>query len=352
MTQQVTADVLANDAVLARTLADSALAAGFALLNGYLDWSVSGNVLTVAVKTLAGADPSAADPVRIVFRSETAATGAPVVRELTAATSISINNTALLGTSNSTAFRLWCVAFDDGGTVRLGIINCLSGTSIYPLAGWSIASSTLEADGADSAHVFYTDTAAVTSKAYATLGYATWESGLATAGTWSAAPTRAQLWGAGVPLPGQTIQSQRTQSGAVSVVSVVIPMDDTIPQITEGTELLTQAVTPKSAANLLETKHWGHYSADGTSYIQLALFQDAGANAIAVSTNFQDAASFGVPEGHGLEHTSLAGTTSATTMRLRVGKSAAGDLTINGTAGARRMGGVYSSFLTVKEIMA
>jgi hypothetical protein len=221
-------------------------APGANLEGGYLDWTVSGNVLTVAVKTWAGNDPSATEPVYITFRSDTAATGSMTRRKLTAATSIAINNTALLGTINTTAFRLWCVAFDDGGTVRLGVINCLATATtvpnIYPLAGFGIASSTQEADGADSAHVFYTDAAAVTSKAYAVLGYATWETGLATAGTWSAGPTRKQLFGPGVPMPGAEIQR-------------VIDVDSTQRTTTSGTFVTTElalSITPNSAANLIE----------------------------------------------------------------------------------------------------
>jgi hypothetical protein len=75
--------------------------APFTLENGYLDWSAAGNVLTVAIKTWAGADPSAADPVYVVFRNATAATGSLVKRKVTAANSVSLNNTALIGTVNA-----------------------------------------------------------------------------------------------------------------------------------------------------------------------------------------------------------------------------------------------------------
>src|SRR5262245_50286750 len=50
---------------------------GFTLEGGYLDWSVSGNALTIAIKTWAGNDPSDAEPVFISFRSATAGTGLP-----------------------------------------------------------------------------------------------------------------------------------------------------------------------------------------------------------------------------------------------------------------------------------
>src|SRR5258705_4003905 len=43
--------------------ANAAIAFGVGMLNGTLAASVAGNALTIAVKTLAGADPSSSDPV-------------------------------------------------------------------------------------------------------------------------------------------------------------------------------------------------------------------------------------------------------------------------------------------------
>jgi hypothetical protein len=80
------------------------------------------------------------------------------------------------------------------------------------------------------------------------LGYATWETGLATPGTWSAGPTRIQLFGAGEPLPGDILQVQRTDTGVVATGTTLIPFDNTPPQNTEGDQYMSQAITPSSAA--------------------------------------------------------------------------------------------------------
>jgi hypothetical protein len=342
-----------------RAAIQNAVAAGATILNGYLDWSVAGNVLTVAVKTLAGADPSAGDPVTMIFRSTTAGDGAPVIRTLTAATSISINDTATLGTVNSTPFRLWCVAFDDAGTVRLALINCRAGTapnfSIYPLGAWGIASSTLEDNASDSGHVFYSAGAAVTSKAYAVLGYATWESGLATAGTWSGAPTRAQLFGMGVPVPGMRVGPEaHSQTSTRTTSNTAIPSDNTIPQNTEGVELLTATVILSSAANLVRSR----FSASGTnnagaaSTCAIALFRDSVANAIA--------ATFGGSVDNGrlspfiLEFTERAPAAGSTVYKIRFGPATAAGSgwAMNGGPAANYFGGVDYCQLAVEEIMA
>jgi len=48
----------------------------------------------------------------------------------------------------------------------------------------------------------------------------------------------------------------------------------------------------------------------------------------------------------------VAGTTSATTFKVRVGVTAGGVATINGLSGARRFGGVSAARLIVREIAA
>jgi hypothetical protein len=334
---------------------------GFSLVNGYLDWTVSGNVLTVAVKGFDGNDPSATNPVYILFRDATASNGGLTLRKLTAATTIAANDTATYGTASSVAFRLWCVAFDDAGTIRLALINCVTSTAgagagrdvsdIYRLAGWGIASATLEDNSSDSAQVFYSSGAAVTDKAYATLGFATWESGLGTAGTWSAGPTRKQLFGQGVPLPGQAINSTRHATGAVATGTTTMPVDDTIPQNTEGTQFLTKAITRSSAANVLRIWAQAQVSHNAAASVSMgiALFQDATANALAAFYLQTPAQNQGVMLP--LDVQILCSASGSTTFNVRIGTSSAGTATLNGSDTARLWGGVANSFLHIEEVM-
>lgn len=335
---------------------------GFNLVGGYLDWTVVGSptsTLAVSIKTWSGNDPSSTEPVFVAFRSATAGTGSLTYRKISQATSVVINSSALLGTVSNIPFRLWCVAFDDSGTIRLALINCLSTsagagsgrdvTAIYPLGGWGIASATQESDTADSAQTFYSDGAAVSSKAYATLGFGTWESGLANAGNWNSNPTRIQLFGPGVPLPGQVVQVQRSSSGAVATGTTLFPLDDTIPQITEGDQYMSQAITPSSAANVLLNEHRGNYAAGGADQVFLAaLFQDAVSNALA-STRHNVVSNLRLQLS--LQYMMLAATTSSTTMRIRAGGNQAATTTFNGQGGAREFGGSLASHLTVTELM-
>ena len=50
---------------------------------------------------------------------------------------------------------------------------------------------------------------------------------------------------------GSVLQVVNTMNGAVATGTTIIPQDNTIPQITEGTEFMTLAITPTSATSQL-----------------------------------------------------------------------------------------------------
>lgn len=318
------------------------------IINGTLVESNGSSATTYALKTLAGADPSAADPVLICFRNATVGTGNYVYRTVEAALSLTIPSGATMGFVNATAARLWIIAIDNAGAVELAAINCLSGTNIYPLGRFPIITTTAIGTGADSAHVPYSASAR-TSVAYTILGYASYESGLATAGTWNASPTRIQLYGDGVPLPGDRIQRQFTQSGAVATGTAVFPTDDTTPDITDGNEYMTLAITPTSAGNILIVEMQGHLSHSADNFMHLAMFQDATSAALASTGVFTGAAT---NAGLRMKHAMLAGTTSSTTLRMRGGGASGTTTTFNGFGGARKDGGKLNSYIDIEELMA
>ena len=155
--------------------------------------------------------------------------------------------------------------------------------------------------------------------------------------------------GTGTVFPaGAVLQVVNAQSGAVATGTTIIPFDDTIPQITEGTEYITLAITPKSATSkLLIQVIWNGSSTSPSNII--ALFQDSTANALAVSmTSVGANGLIAIP----LNYFMTAGTTSSTTFRLRYGCNNAATVTTNGQGGARQFGGVYATSITITEIAA
>lgn len=334
----------------------SPLAAGGGMVNGTIAESHAGNAATFAIKTLAGTDPSASDPVFCVFRNVTPGTGNYVVIQLTAALSLTISSGSTLGFTSATAGRVWLVLFNDGGTVRLGAINCRSGSSVFGLSGFGIASSTAEggAGGADSAQVFYTGTA-VASKAFSVIAYAGYESGLATAGSWDASPTRLVLFDAGVPLPGQPVQTFRTDVTSTNNTNVAIPLDDTIPQQGspgEGKEFMSQAVTGTSFANLWRVRSNALLSDDSSSTTMIsAMFRDAEANAIGVNTG---AAAAGTVQAVAIDKTVLIGAVASLsqTFKVRGGSPTGNTIRFNGISTGQIFNGTADSYIEVIEIMA
>ncbi len=145
-------------------------------------------------------------------------------------------------------------------------------------------------------------------------------------------------------------QSVHTQTGAVLTGTTPIPFDDTIPQITEGNEYMTLAITPTDASSILEIDVCIVLSSNfvGTTAIAAALFRDSGAGALAAGTQISPSANS--PMTINFRHRVAAGSTSPTTFRVRGGTSGAGTTTFNGNAGARALGGVMASSITITEL--
>ena len=148
---------------------------------------------------------------------------------------------------------------------------------------------------------------------------------------------------------GKIAQVVNTQTAAVQTGSTTIPFDDTIPQNTEGNEVMTLAITPTNVNNKLKIEVTVFMTADsGTPWLIAALFQDTTANALAADAIFTSTATAGGTLT--FSHYMTAGTTSSTTFKVRVGCSA-GNITFNGQSTARRFGGVVVSSITITEIV-
>lgn len=149
---------------------------------------------------------------------------------------------------------------------------------------------------------------------------------------------------------GSVLQVKNLQTGAVATGTTNIPIDDTIPQITEGTQILSLAITPISATSKLLFQIVIQMATSAATIFSAALFQDSTANAIAVSSSLMSTANgtLSVP----LNYFMTSGTTSSTTFTVRFGPDGGQTITINGAGGARRYGGVAATSITITEIAA
>lgn len=139
------------------------------------------------------------------------------------------------------------------------------------------------------------------------------------------------------------------ESATYDSTTTVMLNDNSTPQITEGKEITTAAITPKrSTSKLLITVSAlvTHSSAD--EGVTLAVFVDATASAI--GANVGGTGKTSVPQAAMFQFMIDASSTSARTYRLRYGPATAGTAYINGDTGARQLGGISKATLTIQEI--
>ena len=117
---------------------------------------------------------------------------------------------------------------------------------------------------------------------------------------------------------------------------------------TEGNEFMTLTVTPTNSSNKLKIDVVASVTCSTNNQMTAALFQDSTAGALA-AINFYNPTN----DQSGIlnfSHYMTAGTTSATTFKLRVGSNTSGTVTFNGQSGSRKLGGVCASSITITEI--
>jgi hypothetical protein len=303
----------------------------------------------VNLTTLGGGAASTDDIAKISFRSTTATDARPVYRDITGAVSVTLSAGSTLGFTANQISRIYVVAIDNSGSVELGLYHPLNGTNALALNESLLYSTTAEggAGAADSAQVIYSTTAR-TSVAIRVVGWMDIQTG-GTAGNWTAVPTRSQLLGHGVYRTGDVVQRKFTSTVTAVSGTTTMPFDNSIPQNTEGNEMMTLAITPQHAANLLFVSHVGIYGGTTTTdTVSVALFQDSTADALAAVGTFRNAA--GDVSTIPLVYMKQAATTSSTTFKIRAGTAEAGTTYLNASNGTTLYGGVGYSALAIMEI--
>lgn len=134
-----------------------------------------------------------------------------------------------------------------------------------------------------------------------------------------------------------------------AALSTLIPVDDTIPQNTEGTEIVTASITPKTTTNRVRVRFEGWLtSAVATTHAAAALFINTTANALAVSFVTVE---FGSWRQLVLEFEHVPASTSAQTYKIRVGGETR-TVHMNGGTAGRFFGGAARATLVLEEIKA
>ena len=149
---------------------------------------------------------------------------------------------------------------------------------------------------------------------------------------------------------GSVVQVANVQDGTLATGTTLIPYDDTTPQNTEGDEYMTLAITPKATANKLKIEVVFIGTNTSLGNFAVALFQDSTTDAIA--TGLKVIGSGGDSGNVSYTHYMAAGTTSATTFKVRAGLNVSGTTSFSGRQGSARYNGTIPSSITITEIKA
>lgn len=134
-----------------------------------------------------------------------------------------------------------------------------------------------------------------------------------------------------------------------STMAAMMGAIDTVPQQTDGVQLLTASIIPKRASNKLRIRATIPYSANGAADLWFALFRDSAPAAIQASVFHcpsRDAGNVAT-----LDIDVPAAALSPTTFKLRYGNVTGGKqiIGINGSGTARWMGGASRATLSITE---
>ena len=126
-------------------------------------------------------------------------------------------------------------------------------------------------------------------------------------------------------------------------------VDNVTPDNTVGAQLLTVSITPTSAANFLEVEAVVQCASTAAGIIAGTLFRDGATTPFA--GNLITAVTLNTPYQLVVRGRVAAGSTAATTIRLRIGSSGASSVRINtASGGGALLGGVAVTSLTVTEV--
>jgi len=173
------------------------------------------------------------------------------------------------------------------------------------------------------------------------------------------------------PNSGDILQVVEATNATATYIATQIPYDDTIPQITEGTQILTLNITPGSVTNKIQiyTNFWmsikkgggGASTANGT----VAIFTDASSDAVfagKMNGNLGNKDT-GINTNNSATITIVPGVIVPITITVRIGFDNANGTTSldhgvlngivsTGPVATRRYGGVSAAVLRATEIKA
>ncbi|AEP08882.1 hypothetical protein [Micavibrio aeruginosavorus] len=148
------------------------------------------------------------------------------------------------------------------------------------------------------------------------------------------------------PLAGQIVKTAIVEYATSAAITATFPLDDTIPQNTEGIEIISTTYTMVNSGNNLRVyfQCQGSHSTATASYA--GIFRDSVANAISFGFTSGSAGGFSQTR---IPPVIITPGASTIDLKVRIGVSA-GTYYINGISTGRMFGGVSKATLVIEEI--
>jgi len=296
--------------------------------------AVAASALTVALKGADGNDPSATNPVDIVFQSATVTSGAPVTRTVTSAISVVVSSGSTLGHTSAVANFIYVWAIDNDGTVEIAVsTGAHDDTALF--------TTTAEGGGgaADSLSVVYSTTARANVRAKL-IGRIT--SNQTTAGTWDTAVST--LIAGNLSRANERVNVNYGMASApaaiVSATDTLIKYDtkvfDSHSAYSTATGLFTAPFNMVVCAGINQL--WGAAAWTGGNDVHFKLFVD-GAEYTRIAQNFV-----------GSTITTNIATVGANTVKLNAGQTLGFYANQNSGSNKTLQGSVSLSYMYIEQI--
>lgn len=161
-----------------------------------------------------------------------------------------------------------------------------------------------------------------------------------------AAPTFQDAAGGG----GVIVSTAYAETSTQSTLTATIPVDNTIPQNTEGTEILTVTVTTTTATQRVRIVGvwWGQYSTSTNGFVT-AVFVNSDADAIYANHAWIQSTNRGQPNPFVLEHAPASA--ASHTYKIRIGAGTGNIFFNRNAATANLFGGAVGKSTVVAEVI-
>ena len=281
--------------------------------------------------------------------------------DITSATNLTAQQLNVSGVGTIATFNNTTANITTGNIVT-GVVTTISGTNLNYTgvstlgitSATNLTSQTLNVSGLSTFAGVTTHTASLFGTTASFIGVVTATTGNFTNVSISNAITTV----AGKPILNSTGSILQVVQGTLTNyfgTTSTIPLDDTIPQNTEGDEFLTASITPLSTTSKILVLAVVHVANDSSAYINgICLFRNSVSNALAASWS-RTVVNNNPVSAMVLEYLDSPSSVSALTYKLRggtVGGTGGQTFQVNGGSGTRYLGGALVTTLTLMEVSA